>query len=207
MENMVREPAVKYNWVSPGDYLAAERTSEVRHEYFGGEVMVMQGASLKHEDIITNLIGGIHLKLKGKNCRVRPSNLRVASPFFHCFTYPDATIVCGEPQLSDDNFDVLQNPTVIFEVVSKWSEGRDYSHKLMYYRQIPSLREYVLINAYKKVLVDVFRRNPDNTWTLETLADLGQTLVLHSTNISIALADIYENVSFEPLVEGEGLLT
>lgn len=206
MENMVKEPALKYNWISPQDYLAAERVSEEKHEYFEGDVVVMQGASLKHEDIVSNIVGEIRNKLKGKDCRIRASNLRTASPFFRSFTYPDATIVCGEPQLSDDNFDVLQNPTVIFEVVSKSSEGNDYGRKLMYYRQIASLQEYVLINSFNKVQVDIFRRNPNNTWTLETYNRPEDSLVLQSVDISILLSDIYENVVFEPLEPEEGLI-
>jgi len=206
MENMVKEPAVKYNWISPQDYLAAERVSQEKHEYFNGEVIEMQGASLKHEDIVSNIVGEIRNKLKGKDCRVRASNLRTASPFFKSFTYPDATIVCVEPQLSDDNFDVLQNPTVIFEVVSKSSQGNDYGLKLMYYRQIVSLQEYVLVNSFQKCQVDVFRRNSNNTWTLETYNNLQKSLMLQSVGISILLADIYENVTFEPIKEEEGLI-
>lgn len=206
MENMVNEPAVKYNWISPQDYLAAERLAEEKHEYFEGEVVEMQGASLKHEDIVSNIVGEIRNKLKGKDCRVRASNLRTASPFFKSFMYPDATIVCGEAQLSDENFDVLQNPAVVFEVVSKSSMGNDFGRKWMYYKQIPSLQEYVLINSFQKVEVHIYRRNGNNTWTLETCNNPADSLILNSVGISILISDIYENVTFEPLTEEEGIL-
>jgi Uma2 family endonuclease len=206
MENIVSEPAVKLNWVSPMDYLAAERVADEKHEYFDGEVIVTQGASLKHEDIVSNLVRELGNKLNGKDCRIRASNLRTASPSFHSFTYPDATIVCGEAQLSDDNFDVLQNPVVIFEVVSKSSVSNDYARKWMYYRQVPSLNEYVLINSFEKIQVDIYRRNADNTWTFQSYSQPEELLQLHSVGISILMSDIYENINFEPLQEEVGLI-
>jgi Uma2 family endonuclease len=206
MENIVSEPAVKYNRLSPQDYLAAERLSAEKHEYFEGEVIVMQGASLRHERIVANVVREIGNKLRSKSCEIFPSNLRTASPAFLSFTYPDATIVCGEPLLSDDNFDVLQNPVVIFEVVSKTSVNHDYIKKFLYYRQIPSLQEYVLINSFEMVHVDIYRRNPNNTWTIETYSNLGDSLVLKSVTISVPLQDIYENVVFDLLPNEEGLI-
>jgi Uma2 family endonuclease len=206
MENMVKEAALKYNWISPKDYLAAERVAEDKHEYFDGEVVVMQGASLRHEDIVSNLVREIGNKLKGKDCRIRASNLRTASPFFKSVMYPDATIVCGEPQLAGGNFDILQNPVVVFEVVSKSSLGDDYGRKLMYYRQIPSLIEYVLIHSVGKMLIEVYRRNTDNKWTIESLDSPESELELTSVGISITLQDIYENIFFDTQEEDTGII-
>jgi len=205
-ENIVSEPAVKYKRVSAMEYLAAERLAEEKHEYFEGEVIVMQGASIEHEDIVSNLVREIGNGLKGKSCRIRASNLRTASPFFKSYTYPDATIVCGEAQLADDNFDVLQNPTIIFEVVSKSSEGVDYVRKWMYYRQIPLLKEYVLVNSFEKMQVDIYRRNADNTWTFQSHNHPDEFLRLDSVDIEISLKDIYENVTFRPLQEETGII-
>ena len=117
--------------------------------------------------------------------------------------YPDATIVCGKPQLSDDNFDVLQNPTVIFEVVSISSESNDYIKKFMYYKQINSLQEYVLINSFGKIQVDIYRRNNVNMWNMQTYMSPDDILELQSVGITILLADIYENVTFEPITKEE----
>ena len=203
MEYEVNEPAVKYQRMSPQEFLAFERASEERHEYFEGEVITMQGASLRHEDIVGNLLREIGYLLKGKDCRIRPSNLRTASKNFKSFMYPDATIVCGKPMLSDDSFDVLQNPTVIFEVVSKTSESNDYIKKFLYYKQIDSLQEYVLINSFEKIHIDIYRRNNVNMWNMQTYTSLSDTLELPSIGIAISLADIYDNVIFESIIKEE----
>lgn len=206
MENLVNEATLKYNWISPKDYLAAERQSEQKHEYFDGEVVEMQGASLKHNRIVASILGEVGNRLKGKDCEVLPGDMVTASLEFLSFTYPDAIIVCGKPQLADEAFDILQNPAVIFEVVSKSSYGKDFSFKLMYYRQISSLQEYVLIDSFQKIEVNVYRRNNNNTWTLETYNSLDESLVIQAVGISISLFDIYENVTFAPIKYEEGLV-
>ena len=76
----------------------------------------------------------------------------------------------------------------------------------MYYSSIPSFQEYVLIDSFQKIEVNIFRRNTNNTWTLETYNNPEDLLILQSVGISILLSDIYENVTFEPLKEEEGLL-
>ena len=199
MENLVNEPAVKYNWRSVGDYLAFEQTSEERYEYFDGEMILMQGASLKHEDIVSNLVREAGNGLKGRPCRMRASNLKVAPQTYRSFMYPDATITCGEPHLRSDYGDILLNPTVVFEVLSPSTEGLDFSKKLMYYRQIESLQEYVLINSYDAYQVHIFRRQPNNIWTFESFSQLTDVLLLTSVNIALPLAVIYDNITFDPL--------
>ena len=55
MENEVKEPAPKYNYISQEVYLAMERASKEKHEYFKGEVFAMSGASNEHNFIAYNL--------------------------------------------------------------------------------------------------------------------------------------------------------
>ena len=198
MENLIEEPAVKYTRTSANDYLAFEMESEERQEYFDGEIVKMQGASLQHEDVVSNLVAYAGNALAGKPCRVRASNLKVAPPGYRSFMYPDATITCGKPELRRDYGDILLNPVVVFEVLSKSTEGLDFSKKLLYYRQIPTLEAYVLINSYSAYAVYVFTRQPNNIWMLETLQNLTDTLVLPSVGVALPLAAIYENITVEP---------
>ncbi|TAD86217.1 MAG: Uma2 family endonuclease [Bacteroidetes bacterium] len=205
MENLVEEPAVKYNWTSANDYLEFDMGADERHEYFDGEIVKMQGASLQHEDVVSNIVGEATAQLKGKPCRVRASNLKVAPPGYRSFMYPDATITCGNPELRTDYGDILLNPLVVFEVLSKSTEGLDFSKKLLYYRQIPSLEAYVLINSYSAYAVYVFTRQPNNIWMLETLQNRADTLVLSSVGIALPLAAIYENITVEPENEEDNI--
>src|SRR5688572_32989272 len=80
MENEVKEPAPKYNYVSPEQYLEMERASQEKHEYYNGEVFAMSGASLKHNDIFHNVYGELTSFLKGKSCKPYGSDLRIHVP-------------------------------------------------------------------------------------------------------------------------------
>jgi Uma2 family endonuclease len=120
-------PAIKYT--SPHEYLALERTSKEKHEYFAGKVLAMAGASLAHNDIVANLIGEIRLLLKDRPCRILSSDIRVSIPSRESYMYPDAVIVCGQPEMEDDKFDTLKNPVVIFEILSPSTEDHDRGKK------------------------------------------------------------------------------
>ena len=132
MENEVKEPALKYNYTSAEEYLEMERTSQEKHELHHGTVITMTGSSLKHNQIVRNLIIGIGSYLKGKSCSVFPSDLRTKVSTTDSFTYPDVTIVCGEPELLDEHFDTLLNPSVIIEVLSPSTEKHDRGFKIFF---------------------------------------------------------------------------
>ena len=138
MENEVKEPAPKYNYISPEAYLAAERASESRSEYYEGHIIAMAGASLKHNKIAMNLYREVGSFLKGSICNILPSDMRVSTPSHDSFMYPDAVIVCGEPQLEDDKFDTLLNPSAIFDILSPSTSNMDKGRKFFFYREIPS---------------------------------------------------------------------
>ncbi len=199
MENEIHEPQPAYGFkknITPEEYLEIDANSERKVEYRNGEVFVMQGASTKHNRIVAKVIWKTANQLEGRGCEVLPSDMRVASPNFESYNYPDVTIVCGEMKLRENVFDTLSNPTVIIEVVSKSSEFDDYRKKFLYYKQIPSLQEYVLIDSFEKFCIDVFRRQPNNQWLNETYLSLDENLVLQSVDVTISLKDIYENVIF-----------
>ena len=99
-EGLVKEPAVKYNYVSAAEYLAAERVAVEKHEYYQGEIFAMSGASRNHNEIFSNLFVDIGTKLKGKNCKPYGSDFRVHIPKNTLYTYPDISIICGDIDLS-----------------------------------------------------------------------------------------------------------
>ncbi len=152
MENEVKEPALKYNYTSAEEYLEMERTSKGKHELHRGTIIKMTGASLKHNKIVSNLIVEIGSYLKGKSCSIFPSDLRTKVLTKDTFTYPDVTIVCGEPELMDEHFDTLLNPSVIIEVLSPSTEKYDKGFKFMLYMQIPSLKEYIMVNSTERFI-------------------------------------------------------
>ena len=177
MENIVNEPALKYDYLSPEEYLAAERKAVEKHELMNGKIITMTGASLKHNQIVGNLIGSIHGFIKGKGCRVFPSDLRVNIPSTNSFTYPDLTIVCGEPELLDEHFDNLLNPSVIIEVLSPSTESYDRGNKFFTYQQISSLKEYILIDS-ASIKIQSITKKDDGLWKFQTLTNLAESLLI-----------------------------
>ncbi len=104
--------------VTADEYLAFENSSDTKHEYFDGVIVAMAGTSFNHNFIFANLIDEIHLFLKDKKCNVFGSELRVATPFFSSYMYPDLIIVCDDLERQESKFDTLTNPSVIIEIMS-----------------------------------------------------------------------------------------
>ena len=186
-------PELKH--ISSADYLALERASKEKHELFQGKITAMAGASLAHNEIVSNLIIKTGNFLRGKGCRIYTSDLRVYIPTSESFTYPDATIICGKPEMVDDKQDTVKNPTVIIEVMSPSTEQNDRGAKFFNYMQIPSLKEYLLISS-TTVFAQSARKQADNSWKFDELKSLSDILAFTSVDHEISLKEIYENVVF-----------
>jgi Uma2 family endonuclease len=194
MNNEINNPAFKYNYISPEEYLEAERNAKEKHELHQGHIVTMTGASVKHNSIVSNLIGSINPFLKDKGCKVFPSDLRTYIPTAESFTYPDVSIVCGETSLLDDEYkDTVLNPVVIIEVLSPSTEKYDKGNKILYYTQIASLREYILIGS-TSCYVQVARRQTSGPWKFEETTDIHELLVIESIGHQIPLTDIYNGM-------------
>jgi Uma2 family endonuclease len=179
----------------PKEYLAQERHAEFRSEYLRGEIFAMAGASFEHTSIKDNMAGEARNQLKGGPCRALTSDMRVKIDATGLYTYPDITIVCGEPKFEDNVFDTLLNPRVLVEVLSDSTEKYDRGTKFAHYRQVPSLAEFVLV-AQDQPLVERYVRQADNSWLLTEFKGLSATFEFVSIPVRIPLAEIYAGVSF-----------
>ena len=195
MENEVKEPVPQYNFISAQDYLGEERLAPDKHEYYKGEVFAMSGASLNHNIVSRNVMVFVGSNLKGKACQPFGSNLRIHIPPNTLFTYPDLSIFCSKPILTDNSFDTATNPTVIIEVLSASTRNYDMGKKFMLYKDIDSLNEYILIDA-ENVYVQKHVRQPDNSWLLTEIKTIEEPLYITSLQFYIPLVDIYEGIFF-----------
>ncbi len=177
---------------SPAEYLALERSSELRHEYADGEIFAMAGGTLEHNLIAANIAGELRAALKDRRCFGCPSDMRVKISASTRYTYPDVSVVCGEPAFEDPRRDTLLNPSVLFEVLSDSSESYDRGGKFAQYRTLPSLTDYVLVDQ-KQVLIEHFRRQLDGTWLLRVVA-AGRRLELPSIGCEVEVDEIYLRV-------------
>jgi Uma2 family endonuclease len=192
MENEVKESAPKFNHITPQEYLQMERAAEEKSEYYEGHVYAMSGASLKHNRIAMNLYGEVRNFLKGKNCEILPGDMRVKTPSSNAYMYPDAMIVCDEPDLEDEMFDIAKNPSVIIEILSPSTRSIDKKKKFFFYRQIPSLQEYIMIDSLKK-FVHVVSRKANDTWQFEDISEQTGELSIRTIGFKISFDEIYHN--------------
>jgi Uma2 family endonuclease len=180
---------------SPQEYLVFERASQSKHEYYEGQMSAMAGASMAHNYIVANAIREVGNLLKGKRCTVLPSDMRTCTPEETAFMYPDALIFCGAPEMADDRFDTLKNPAVIFEVLSPSTKDHDRNRKFHFYQQIPSFKEYILIDSMTPY-VEIHRRQQMDIWHDEAIADPGGHFFISSIRHGVFMEEIYRNVKF-----------
>jgi Uma2 family endonuclease len=183
------------------EYLEMERAGDQKHEYVAGEVWAMVGGSPQHSEIAANTIVALGTQLRQRPCKVYTSDLRVAIRTMDVYTYPDVTVVCGEPQFDGDG-DGLLNPTVLIEVLSPATESYDRRRKFLRYQRIQSLREYVLI-AQDAPFIERFSRQPDGQWLWSATENLDESIALLSIDCTLALADVYAKIVFDGAPEGQ----
>lgn len=192
----VREPAIAYGKrkLTIEEYLEFEQTSEEKHEYYKGEIFAMSGSKVPHNTIAMNLSGILVQKLKGKSCRPYNSDQRIYIPQNSLFTYPDISIICGKAETKDnDDWNIL-NPTVIIEVLSKSTRDYDMGGKFALYRDIPSLKEYILVDS-ESLNVYAFHINESGHWELQEYRQIEDVLPIKVLDLTIPLVEIYEEVS------------
>lgn len=180
------------------EYLALEEKSVEKNEYHNGEVWAMAGGTGNHSKITANTIMGIGnaLREKGKDCSVYDSNLKVYSEVYHSFLYPDVLVICGEEENYQNRSDIIQNPLLIIEVLSKSTANYDRSEKFMKYRAIPSFKEYILIDQ-NKAIVEGFYRETADYWRIQRIEGMEESIHLYSIDCTISLKNIYWRVVLE----------
>ncbi len=177
--------------ITPDEYLQRERKAEYRSEYLRGEMFAMAGASANHNLIVLNAGSHLREQLKKKPCRVYPSDLKLRIEATGLYTYPDLSVVCGEPQFESDVCDVLLNPVVLVEVLSDSTEAYDRGKKFEHYRTIPSLKHYILI-AQDRHSIDCFSRQVDDSWNLTSCQGLGGKIRLEAINSELVGVEVYD---------------
>lgn len=183
--------------LTPEQYLEIEREAEIKSEFIDGEMFAMSGGTFAHALLPSRLIGALEDSLGSSGCTIIGSDLKVRAAAKGPYFYPDAIIVCGQPELADDHKDVLLNPVVIFEVLSKSSEAFDRGQKFAHYRAIASLVDYVLISQTEP-RVEVFSRMPDGKWSLTEFVGLDATCLIPATHAEVKLARLYRDITFDP---------
>ncbi len=187
--------AIPKSKMTPQEYLDFERKSDIKHEYFDGEIFAMAGAKRRHNVINSNFNGLIWQQLRGKNCENYANDMRVLIPRSGLYTYPDLVVVCGEPQFQDDKSDTLLNPVLIAEILSESTETYDRGKKFQHYRSIESLQEYVLVST-EEARIEKFQKTGDGFWFLSEAVGIEAKIELSSIEQAVSLVEIYDKIDF-----------
>jgi len=189
---MIANPQPKI--FTPDEYLAWEREQLIRHEYIDGEVYAMTGGTLAHNSIAVNLISLLRGRLRGTGCRVYAADAKVRISAKGPYFYPDVVVSCDEGDRRAT--ETISYPKLIVEVLSPSTAGFDRGDKFKFYRRIPTLEEYVLIDS-EKVGIDCYRKSSGSKWELTAYPEEGgDILELVSLNFQFPLALVYEEVEF-----------
>lgn len=176
------------------DYLELEAISRVKHEYLDGQAWAMAGGSPRHAAIAANVAVIVAAALRDRPCQVYTSDLRIRVKATGLATYPDLSVVCGklETDPEDRGGNTATNPTLLVEVLSPSTEDYDRGEKLAHYKQVPSVREILLI-AHEEHRLELWRKT-DTSWTLEVAcAGVEERLRLSSLDCTLELAEVYRD--------------
>jgi Uma2 family endonuclease len=177
-------------FVSPDAYLDWENRQEEKHEYLRGEVYAMTGASQAHVVVNLNLAVALTQHLKGSRCRVYLPDMKLRIDAVDAFFYPDLKVSCDERDLRAEY--AIEHPVLLAEILSASTADYDRGTKLTAYLKLPSLKEYVLVDPDARS-VELYRRNPDDTWLLIDCSVRGQ-LQLESLDFTLPLPALFEGL-------------
>jgi Uma2 family endonuclease len=175
------------------EFLAWEERQPTKHEYRDGAVFALAGATDNHGQIIMNLSAIIRPALRGSRCRGYSNDMMVVAPF-PASRYPDMLVTCDERDFEDRL--IKKHPKLIIEVLSASTEAIDKGDKLDEYQTIAELQEYVLIDS-RKPYARIFRRSGEKFET--SPATITGPITLESLSLTLTFAEIYEDVTFEPM--------
>lgn len=180
-----------YTQVSEEDYLALEAQSPTKHEYVAGNIYAMTGASLRHNVIALNIAVLLRAHLRGTPCRTFMSDAKLRVAKMHCYYYPDVLVTCDQRHQSITPADsVVDTPRLIVEILSGSTEATDRREKLLAYRSLPSLLEYILVSQ-DEASIEIHRRQGDIGWQIITLTP-GDPVELSSVELLTGFAAVYE---------------
>jgi Uma2 family endonuclease len=183
-------------FVSPEEYLAAERESDTKSEYYDGVVYAMTGARINHIRVVTNLTRELSSQLRTRPCDVLSNEMKVRLQNSRRFFYPDVIVLCGEPQFHDEREDIILNPLLVVEVLSKSTEAFDRGVKFQAYQTLDSLKEYLLV-AQDRPIIEQYVRQADGKWTYTAMAGLESSLALPSVECTLTLSAVYDKVDLD----------
>lgn len=181
---------------SVAEYIQYEIDTNQKYEYHNGELFALAGGSIKHALLIGNIYTELRngLKSKKSGCKPITGEAKLYIKKENKYVYPDSMVICGEIEKSEETDEAISNPTLIVEVLSKSTLEYDKGDKFYFYRQIPTLKEYVLIEQDRYVVEVYFKKDKNDLWRISRYEGKDQTIILQSLDIRIKMAELYFDI-------------
>ncbi len=200
-------------YYTPEEYLALEEVADYKSEYIDGQIIPMESritnpvvpttrGSINHNKLAGNLYAALNFAFRQQDYQVFISDVRLWIPEKQLFTYPDVMIIAGEPQYVNNRTDMIANPVVIIEVLSKSTQAYDRGEKFNAYRTIPSFQEYLLVDQTRIHVEQSYITSKKQGWFRE-YDEEDEAIALAAVPFQITLNDLYSKVKFEPATEEE----
>jgi len=178
------------------EYIQHEIETGQKYEYHDGQIYALAGGTLAHALLIGNIYAELRTALRNKeaNCKPITSEAKLYIKSFNKYVYPDSMVICGPIERPEENKEAVSNPILIVEVLSKTTAEYDRGDKFHFYRQIPSLQEYVLIEQ-DRYIVEVYSKKAKNDlWRISRYEGLNQLIKLQSLDIEISMSELYYDI-------------
>ncbi|MDP2786963.1 MAG: Uma2 family endonuclease [Pseudomonadota bacterium] len=179
------------------DYMRWEAEQSERHEYINGEVFAMTGARDVHNTIALNIASTLRSALRGSPCRAFIADMKLRVDAVDAVFYPDVLVTCDARDKTPDADTAKQHPVLIVEVLSDSTSAYDRGLKFEHYRNIDTLREYLLVEQDRRH-ADLFRREDDGRWVLYASGAVDD-VVLESVGLRLSMDTLFEDVVFESI--------
>ena len=177
------------------EYFELDEQSDIRYEYYDGEVYAMSGTTFNHNDIVDNVRSALKRFFRPQGCRTFAESVKLKVSDI-CYLYPDVVVACAAKDLSGTH--IVENPSIVVEVISKSSTKRDRGFKLKQYKTISSLQYYLIVSQVEHKAELYSRLNGSDLWNCHSFGNLDDVIRLGEFNFKINFGAIYENIRFEP---------
>lgn len=182
-------------YYTPEEYLELEAKADDKNEFRDGEIIAMTGGTTNHHKLALNLATRLNLALDDLNYEVYIGDVKLWIPQYRQFTYPDVMVVEGEPVYYSTNTTTVTNPLLIAEVLSKSTKDYDQGDKFLYYRSIPELKEYILIDQSQYYVMQ-YVKTAEHQWILTEYKTENAQLNLSTVKLQLSVQQLYKKVNF-----------
>lgn len=193
--------AHKLPYITVEEYIKKETETKINHEYHDGKVYALAGGTLNHGLLCGNVYSEIRNQLTKKKSKCIPltSEIRLFISERNSYVYPDSMVICGAIEKSEDEKNSVTNPILIVEVLSKSTAEYDRGDKFYFYRQLPSFKEYVLIEQDRHIVDVHYKREGSDLWQITRYEGLDKVIKLQSLAIEITMEELYFRTEITPV--------